>query len=67
MPNDPESPFITSGVRIGTPAVTTRGFKEEEMKLVGKLIKLACVDFENNFDYVKMQVEALTKKFPLYQ
>ncbi len=67
IPNDPQSPFITSGVRIGTPAVTTRGFKEEEMKLVGKLIKLACVDFENNFDYVKMQVEALTKKFPLYQ
>ena len=67
IPNDPQSPFITSGVRIGTPAVTTRGFKEEEMRMIGKFIKLVASDFESNFDYVKGEVEKLCKKFPIYE
>ncbi len=66
IPNDPKSPFVTSGLRIGTAAVTSRGFKEEEMKLIAKWIKAAIVDFENSKETVKSEVMALCEKFPIY-
>jgi len=66
IPNDPQSPFITSGVRIGTPAATTRGLKEEDMVTIGKLIKLVASDFENTADYVRAEVAKICKKYPLY-
>ena len=68
IPDDPESPFVTSGIRVGTPAVTTRGFREEEMALVGKLIcEAAKPDFEQHIDTLREQVKALTSRFPLYE
>ena len=68
IPNDPQKPSITSGIRVGTPAVTTRGFKEEEMKIVGKLICQASrPDFEQHVDELRVQVKELTSRFPLYQ
>lgn len=66
IPNDPESPFVTSGIRIGTPAVTTRGFGEEEMLKIAKWIKDITVDFEGNRDRVCAEVIELCKKFPIY-
>ena len=66
IPNDPQSPFITSGIRVGTPAATTRGLVEEDMVVIGKLIKLVATDFENSASYVKAEVEKLCKKYPLY-
>ena len=67
IPNDPESPFVTSGLRVGTPAITSRGFKEEEMKLIAKWLKLIAVDFESNKEKVSNEVLALCKKFPIYE
>ncbi len=67
IPNDPQSPFITSGVRIGTPAVTSRGFKEAEMKLIAGWIKRVVTDFENSKDTVAKEVMALCEKFPIYE
>ena len=67
IPNDPQSPFITSGVRIGTPAVTSRGFKENEMKLIAGWIKKVVTDFENSKDSVSAEVCALCEKFPIYE
>ena len=67
IPNDPQSPFVTSGVRLGTPAVTSRGFVEEDMKVVGKLIcQVAQPDFEQNIPALREQVKALTAKYPIY-
>ena len=66
IPNDPQSPFVTSGLRIGTPAVTTRGFKEPEMKLIAGWISDIINDFEGNKDRVLGEVQALCEKFPLY-
>ena len=66
IPNDPEKPFVTSGVRIGTPAVTSRGFKEEDMKEIGKLIKLTATEFETKADEIRERVTALVKSHPLY-
>ncbi len=66
IPNEPLSPFITSGVRIGTPAVTTRGLKEENMTKLAHLIRLTAVDFENSADAVRAEVKALCEKYPLY-
>lgn len=66
IPNDPKSPFVTSGLRIGTAAVTSRGFKEEEMKLIAKWIKAVIVDFENSKETVKAEVMALCEKYPIY-
>ncbi len=66
IPNDPQSPFITSGIRVGTPAVTTRGFGPEDMKVVAHLIKLAATDFENTADYCRAEVAKLCAKYPLY-
>ena len=66
IPNDPEKPFVTSGVRIGTPAVTSRGFKEEDMLEVGALIKLTATEFDTKADEIRERVTALVKKHPLY-
>lgn len=66
IPNDPQSPFVTSGLRIGTPAVTTRGFKEPEMKLIAGCISDIINDFEGNKDRVLGEVQTLCEKFPLY-
>ncbi len=66
IPNDPQSPFITSGLRIGTPAATTRGLKEEDMDKIAEYISLAINDFEANKDYIKNGVAAICKKYPLY-
>jgi len=67
IPFDTKSPFITSGIRIGTPATTSRGFKEEDMKLVAKLIKAAITDFENSKEMVRENVKVLCEKYPLYK
>ena len=66
IPGDPESPFITSGLRIGTPAITTRGFKEEEMKLIAGWIADIINDFEGNKERITSEVIALCEKFPIY-
>ena len=69
IPNDPESPFVTSGIRIGTPAITTRGFKNDEAKEVVELICDAIENKENSdeLDIVKDKVKELCKKFPVYK
>ncbi len=67
IPNDPESPFVTSGVRVGTPSVTTRGFKEADMELIAEYMYLTVKDFEGNKDKIKAGVAALAKKYPLYE
>ena len=66
VPNDPRSPFVTSGVRIGTPAVTSRGLKEEDMKVIAHLIWLAATEFEEKADYIRGEVEKICGKYPLY-
>ena len=66
IPNDPQSPFITSGIRVGTPAATTRGLKEDDMVTVGRLIKLAAADFENSADHIRAEVAKICEKYPLY-
>ncbi len=66
IPFDTRSPFITSGIRIGTPATTSRGFVEEDMTEIGKLIGMTIKDFEGNKDEVKTRVAALCAKHPLY-
>ncbi|MBQ9805136.1 MAG: serine hydroxymethyltransferase [Clostridia bacterium] len=67
IPNDPEKPFVTSGIRVGTPAVTSRGFKEAEMKMIAKWMRDVAVDFEGNRERVSAEVSALCAKFPLYE
>lgn len=67
IPNDPKSPFVTSGIRLGTPAVTTRGFKEEDMTEVAQLISMVVDDFEKNSFEVAERVKALCAKHPLYE
>jgi len=68
IPNDPEKPFVTSGVRLGSPAMTTRGFKEAEAELVGNLIAdvLENPEDADNLARVRAQVAELTKRFPVY-
>ena len=68
IPNDPEKPFVTSGIRVGTPAVTARGFREAEMKTVGELICAAARDdFEEKAEELRARVKALTGRFPRYE
>ncbi len=67
IPNDPQSPFVTSGIRLGAPAVTTRGFKEEDMREVAQIINMVISDFENNKEAAAKRVDALCKKYPLYE
>ena len=67
VPNEPLSPFVTSGLRIGTPAVTTRGFGADEMKKIAKCIALCINDFEANKAMMADMVAEMVKKFPLYE
>lgn len=67
IPNDPEKPFVTSGVRIGTAAVTTRGLKEEDMLKIGESIYLTASDFEANMDKARDIVNGICAKYPLYE
>ncbi len=67
VPNDPEKPTVTSGVRLGTPAVTTRGFKEADMDVVADCIAKAAADFEGQQDAVRQTVMGLCAKYPLYE
>ena len=67
IPNDPEKPFVTSGVRIGTPAVTSRGLVEEDMVVLGKLIKLCATEFEEKADYIRAEVTKICDKYPIYK
>ena len=67
IPNDPEKPFVTSGIRVGTPAVTTRGFREEDMKVIGELMWQTATDFDAKAEEIRAAVAALTEKYPLYQ
>ena len=66
IPYDPQSPFITSGIRLGTAAVTSRGMDEAAMDEIAELIYLTLVDFEGNKEKVKAGVASLVKRFPLY-
>ena len=67
IPFDPEKPFVTSGIRIGTPAVTTRGMKEDEMKQIAGFIAQVIQQGEQAVPEVKEKVIALCKNFPLYE
>ncbi len=67
IPNDPQSPFITSGLRIGTPAVTTRGFKEPEMELIASWIVDVIRNFDANKERISTEVQALCEQFPIYR
>ena len=67
IPNDPEKPFVTSGVRVGTPAVTSRGFKEPEMVKIARWMAMAAQDFEGCKEKVRQEVDALCREFPIYQ
>ncbi|MBR6637590.1 MAG: serine hydroxymethyltransferase [Lachnospiraceae bacterium] len=66
IPNDPQSPFVTSGIRLGTPAVTSRGMKEEDMEVIAEAIYLVIKDVEANKDKAMAMVKELTDKYPLY-
>ena len=67
IPNDPEKPFVTSGIRVGTPAATTRGFREEDMAVIARLMWQTATDFEAKADDIRAQVAQLTAKYPLYE
>ncbi len=67
IPNDPEKPFVTSGLRLGTPAATSRGLNEEDFRLVGKLICETAREYDTRADEIRAQVVALTEKYPLYR
>jgi glycine hydroxymethyltransferase len=67
IPNDPEKPFVTSGIRVGTPAATTRGFKEPEMVKIGQLMGMVAKDFDGTADQVRAAVNELCARFPIYQ
>ena len=68
IPNDPEKPFVTSGIRVGTPAITARGFREAESQQVGKLIcQVARDDYAQHVEELRAQVKELTGRFPLYE
>ena len=66
VPNDPEKPFVTSGVRIGTAAVTTRGLVEEDMDRIAEYISLIIRDYDANAEAVRAGVNELCRKYPLY-
>ena len=67
IPYDPEKPSITSGIRLGTPAVTTRGFKEGEMKKIANLINETVENYETNKEIIREEVQKICKEFPLYE
>ena len=67
IPDDPQSPFVTSGIRVGVPAATSRGFKEEDFKIIGKLMWETATDFDAKQDEIRAEVAKLTDKYPLYE
>ena len=67
IPDDPQSPFVTSGVRIGVPAATSRGLKEEDMELLGKLIWKTATEFETAQEEIIAGVKSITDKYPMYE
>ena len=67
IPNDPESPFVTSGMRVGTPAVTSRGMGEPEMLRIAEFIWDAATDFENKADSIRANVTEMVSRFPIYR
>ena len=67
IPHDPQKPTVTSGIRVGTPAVTSRGFKEEEMKQVASMLGRVARDFEGNCESIRQEVTALCARFPIYE
>lgn len=67
IPNDPQTPFVTSGVRLGTPAVTTRGFDTADMDKIAEYISLAATDFESKADYIRAGVNEICARHPLYK
>lgn len=67
VPFDPQSPFVTSGVRLGTPAVTSRGMVEEDMEVIAEIISITLKDFEANADKARAMVAELVGKYPLYE
>ena len=66
VPNEQRSPFVTSGLRLGTPAVTTRGLNTEDMDTIAQCIAMVVEDFDANADKVREMVDALCAKYPLY-
>jgi len=66
IPDDPQSPFITSGIRVGTPAATSRGLVEEDMRTIGRLIKLTATQFDEKADEIRAEVKKICEKYPLY-
>ena len=67
IPNDPEKPFVTSGIRVGTPAVTTRGLREADMTLIARCIVQAATDFEEQADSIRETVNGICARYPLYE
>ena len=67
IPNDPEKPFVTSGVRVGTAAATSRGFVEDDFRIIAKLFKLTATEYETKADYIREEVCKLCDKHPLYE
>ena len=67
IPDDPQSPFVTSGIRVGVPAATSRGFKEEDFKVIGKLMWMTATEFDTKQDEIRAEVAKLTDKYPLYE
>lgn len=67
VPDDPRSPFVTSGVRVGTPAITSRGLKEQDMAKIAECIWLAATDFEAQADHIREEVTKICERYPIYQ
>ena len=67
IPFDIQKPFVTSGIRLGSAATTTRGFKEDDMREVGRIISITLKDFDANADEARARVAALCAKYPLYE
>ena len=67
IPNDPEKPFVTSGIRVGTAAVTSRGLGLEDMRTLARLITLAATDFETSADAIRAEVTEICRRYPIYE
>ena len=67
IPNDPEKPFVTSGIRVGTPAATTRGFREEDMAVIARLMWQTATEFESKADAIRDEVPPSPPNTPLYE
>jgi len=67
IPGDPQSPFVTSGIRLGTPAVTSRGFLEADMEKIAELVHLTATEFDTKADYIRAEADALCARYPIYE